>query len=159
MFFIHIPYIIMQDALLIYNHQHLIGDSRFKKKKKPSRGSGKHGKHFQSNRSRGSRNSGSSRKNDDEDDNNRNDDDNIQDDSVEQQTDADDNDLEDDSDEVVDNARHNAAFGRQHADESKFEKEYLLSLMFAHFDQNNNGKLDYAELQKVKKQKEIRCSL
>lgn len=28
-------------------------------------------------------------------------------------------------------------------------KDYLLSLMFSHFDQNNNGALEYDELEKV----------
>ncbi|CAG7822035.1 unnamed protein product [Allacma fusca] len=34
-------------------------------------------------------------------------------------------------------------------------KDYLLSLMFSHFDQNNNGGLDYAELQNVMAEDEM----
>jgi len=41
-------------------------------------------------------------------------------------------------------------FGGVGRNEVKVEKAYLLSLMFARFDANHNGALDYAELQEVK---------
>ncbi len=35
-------------------------------------------------------------------------------------------------------------------------KDYLLSLMFSHFDRNNNGALEYEELHKVRKEFEFK---
>ncbi|CAL8127004.1 unnamed protein product [Orchesella dallaii] len=142
-------YEILKDALLIYNHQHLIGDIPFKKRK--SGNSKKHPNHSHSNSGGGRRaKSRSSRRND-------NDGDEDDDEEVEDADDDDDNDVEDDSNEDGNDEREqrNSASGMQYDDESTFQKEYLLSLMFAHFDQNNNGKLDYAELQKVGMEQKI----
>ncbi|ODN02108.1 Follistatin-related protein 5 [Orchesella cincta] len=122
------------DALLIYNHQHLIGDIPSKKRK--SGNSRKHLNHSHSSNSGGRRMKSTASKRNDNDE------------------DEDDDSNEDGNDERQQQQR-NSASGLHHDDESTFQKEYLLSLMFAHFDQNNNGKLDYAELQKVGMEQKI----
>lgn len=124
-------FFLSQDALLIYNHDHLIGESRVKKGlgRKSDEGKGFSDKYRESDSEEGEDESEESEE---------------EESSVEEET------------QVVENARRSSLLRGQRADESTFQKEYLLSLMFAHFDQNNNGKLDYAELQKIGMEQNIK---
>lgn len=126
----------------------MIEDTRFSKRRKEQQHTTTNNNKKKLVNRRGRRGARAGKKNDEYDDSS--DEDDEDEDGSTMVDDADDNDVVDDSNEDEDyDGKRRATAGRQYEDESTFEKEYLLSLMFAHFDQNNNGKLDYAELQKV----------